>query len=121
MTLALVGLSLLILFGGQVDGCSIIGPEKAIAGTYFYEQRVGDPPPAVQSAIDTLNSKEGFAADIADVDVINKAGTIPKQYELTLPEAKRIGPPVWVTRSEKKVLKSVKAPKTVEEILETAP
>ena len=104
-------------------GCTlpnIIAPENVVAGTYYYEQRTGDPTPEVTKAIDKLNARD-ITADMQDIDAVVENGKVKKQYEITYPEAKKAGVPVWVTRSETKVLSVVKDPKTEEDILETAP
>lgn len=89
--------------------------------TYVWEQSKGEITPDIRTALDTLNSKDIVATEF-DMDTITKqGGTTPKQYEIAVAEAKKLGStPLVVSRAGAVVLKVVAKPKA-EDILALAP
>jgi hypothetical protein len=98
---------------------SIIAPAKATAATYVYEKDQGGIPPAVASALDTLNRRTPpVSATPFEQNTTDGTGDTPEQYKLPLEAAKKAGLPALVVMADKTVIAVVKAPTTVEQVLE---
>lgn len=124
----LVGLAVYLVVGGvSLQGCNVSWPapdiwpahSKPDAVTYVYEKDDGEVPPAVKVALSTLNSR-GITANPFDDDTRDGDGEVPDQYKVPLEAANKAGLPSLVATAGKKVVRVVKSPTTVEEVLEAA-
>jgi hypothetical protein len=95
---------------------------KVTAVTYVYEKDQNGIPNHVSTALNKINRESNFeiVATIFEDDSTTGPGNIPTQYKAAYDEAKRVGTPALVVVAGDKVLRSVKAPKTEQEILEAA-
>lgn len=115
LVVALVGL--LYLSAGQQQGCSLVSsPPTAVV--YTYEKDDGTPPAAVSSGLNKLNHlTPPIIATVDEVDTKSGSGGIPDQYKISRPAAKAVGLPALVVLAKDKVLRTVKAPTTEEQVL----
>lgn len=95
---------------------------KPTAVTYVYEKDQGGVPGHVSTALNKINRDSGFkiVASIFEDDNTTGKSTVPAQYKAAYDAAKKEGLPVIVVTAGDKVLRTVKAPKTEQEILEAA-
>jgi len=95
---------------------------KVSSVTYVYEKDSGGIPNYVSTALNKINRESNFqiVASIFEDDSTNGPGQVPAQYKAAYEAAKKEGLPVLVVTAGDKVLRSVKAPKTEQEILEAA-
>jgi hypothetical protein len=95
---------------------------KVTAVTYVYEKDQSGIPNHVSTALNKINRDSGFkiVATIFEDDSTNGPGNVPAQYKAAYEAAKKEGLPVVVVTAGGKVVRSVKAPKTEQEILEAA-
>lgn len=107
--------ALMILHAARGSGVGIVAP-KATAAVYVYEQRSGEIPNAVLAAIDKLN-RQNIVATTFDVDTTNGGEQVPAQYAAAVPAAKEAGLPALVVSAGLKVLRTVKAPQTEDDVL----
>lgn len=122
---ALIGLAVYIAVAGtSFSGCNYHLPgiswpwhSKPDAVTYVYEKDDGEVPAAVKAALSTLN-EQGITANPFDVDTKDGDTQVPDQYKVPLAAAKQAGLPALVATAGDSVVRVVKAPKTVEEVLE---
>lgn len=98
---------------------SIVAPEQVTAATYVYEKDNGGVPSAVHAALAELNSK-GLRATTFEEDTTDGSGEVPSQYRVALAAAREAGLPALVVLAGDKVLRTVKAPKTFEQVTEAA-
>lgn len=106
-----------LLLGGKLP--SVLSPSKATAATYVYEKDNGSVPPPVLAALDKLN-RAGVMATTFEEDTTDADGQVPDQYAVALPAARTAGLPSLVVLAGDKVLRTVKAPTTEEQVLEAA-
>lgn len=111
----LAALVLLISKGGM----PVIGPSKATAVTYTYDDKQHTVPAPVSAALDKLN-RQGIEADLDEVDTNDASGEVPEQFKVSRPAAKEAGLPALVVMAGGKVVRVVKAPKTEEAVIEAA-
>lgn len=119
----------LILFAlgiSQQKGCEwpdvspILQPsEKATAATYFYEKDQTAIPAAVMSGINKLNLA-GIVATTCEANPDDGTGDVPDQYKIPLAAAREAGLPALVVMAGDKVLRVVKNPATLEQVVEAA-
>lgn len=114
--IALLIVAYLLIGGG---GDNPLSPSKPTAATYFYEKDSGGIPPAVGEGISKLN-EQGIRATTFEEDTTNANQQIPKQYAVSLPAAREAGLPALVVMAGEKVVRTVKAPTTVEQVIEAA-
>ena len=112
----LVALVLVRLYGG---GATPFTPVETTAAVYVYEKSNTAVPSAVQVGLNTLN-RQGIVATLFDVNTLDGGGETPEQYKLAVPAAKEVGLPALVVMGGDKVLRSVAAPTTKEQVLEAA-
>jgi hypothetical protein len=95
---------------------------KVTAVTYVYEKDQNGIPNHVSTALNKINRESNFqiVATIFEDDSTNGPGQVPAQYKAAYDEAKKVGTPALVVVAGDRVLRSVKAPKTEQEILEAA-
>lgn len=94
---------------------------KATAATFVYEKDEHAVPAAVRAALDKLNREKKIVATIFDDDVTDGTGEVPEQYRTALDEAKKAGLPALVVTNGNDVVKVVKSPTTMEQVLEAVP
>lgn len=105
--LFLIALVALLYFGTQQQGCDLV-LQKADRATYVFEQRAGEVPPAVRSAISKLNDR-GILATEFDKDTLNKlGGKTPEQYKVAIEAAKVL--PSLVVQNGQRVLSVIEKP-----------
>jgi hypothetical protein len=105
-----------LLSGGKLPS---VGPSKVTAATYVYEKDNGSVPPPVLAALDKLN-RAGVMATTFEEDTTDADGKVPDQYAVALPAARTAGLPSLVVLAGDKVLRTVKAPTTEEQVTEAA-
>lgn len=95
---------------------------KVTAVTFIYEKDSGGIPNHVSTALNKINRESNYTitATIFEDDSTTGGGNVPAQYKAAYEAAKKEGLPVLVVTAGDKVLRSVKAPKTEQEILEAA-
>jgi hypothetical protein len=98
-------------------GGGIIAPSKVTAAVYVHEKSETPITAAVSAAINTLN-RQGIVATLFDADTTDGSGETPAQYQVPLAAAKEVGLPALVVMSGETVVRTVKAPRTMEDILE---
>lgn len=118
-----IGLLLLCLAGGlllaRAKGCDVVGPGKATAATYFFDDKQHAAPSPVLAALDKLN-RAGILATQHEVNTTDPSGDVPEQYKVSLPAAQEAGLPALVVMAGDKVRKVVKDPRTAEQVMEAA-
>lgn len=119
------------LFGGmylqknglpiQIPGVTApaVATKAVTAGTYFYEKDQGGIPEEVAAAGSALNEK-GIKFTFQEIDTKNGLGNIPAQYAVSSPLAVKVGLPCAVFMSNNTPVRVVKAPTTMQQILEGA-
>jgi hypothetical protein len=113
----LILLILWLALGGGVPG--FVSPAKVDAVTYVYEKDNGSVPPPVLAALNTLNER-GIMATVFEEDTTDSDGQVPEQYREVLPAAREAGLPALVASGGGKVVRTIKAPTTTEQVLEAA-
>lgn len=110
-----------LVFGDDVGGCnfpSVIAPSKVDRVTYVRDEKT--PTPAgVSAALAELNTQGILATEFPD-DATDGDGDVPEQYKIALPAARTSGVPSLVVQAGDKVLRTLKAPTTKEQVLEVA-
>ena len=87
--------------------------------TYVYERTQRPVPRGVSAALREINdTNESIIAAGVDKDIRTGDLKTPKQYEIAIEAAKKVGIPALVVQSGDSILKVVKDPKTKEEVLE---
>lgn len=119
--LALLLLAGWLIFGSKSSGgCQVplIAPVKVTAVTYVHDEKVVIPA-GVSAALAELNL-QGIVATAFPDDATDGDEQVPDQYKIALPAAKTIGIPSLVVQAGDKVLRTLKAPTTKEQVLEVA-
>ncbi len=114
IALMLVGLLLMLKSGGG----SILPTTKVTAVTYVRDEKAAVPA-EVSAALAELNTKGIIATEYPD-DATDGDDQVPAQYKVTLPAAKTVGIPSLIVQSGERVLRTVKAPTTKQQVLEAA-
>lgn len=87
--------------------------------TYVYEKdQSGGVPPGVQFALREINAAGKIAAASIEVDVKDSTGNTPPQYKVAVESAKTAGLPALIVQAGDKVVKTVSAPETTEQVFE---
>lgn len=110
---AIIGVILLVKWSGGIS------PEKVTAVTYVHDEKAAIPS-GVLAAINELNTRGIIASNYPD-DATDNEDKVPDQYKVTLPAAKAIGIPSLVVQAGDRVLRTVKAPTTKQQVLEAVP
>jgi len=123
---------LLLLLGGFLvtqskGGCEfkfpdipgILKPAKVTQVTYVWEKDTSAIPRPVASALNKLNQLGILATDFEE-DTVDGDDQVPDQYKIALEAARKAGLPSLVVQSGEKVVKVLKDPKTLEEVLGVA-
>lgn len=95
--------------------------QPATAAVYVYEKDATAVPAGVTAGLDRLNRERKVVATMLEEDAVDGGGDVPEQYRPALQVAKDEGPPVLVVLSGTTVVKVVKAPTTVDQVLEAVP
>lgn len=96
-----------------------IGVAPITAATYVYEKdQSGGVPPGVQYALREINQAGKIAAASVDVDVKDSTGSTPPQYKIAVSAAKEAGLPALIVQAGEKVVETVAAPETAEQVME---
>ena len=98
---------------------SILVPAKVTAVTYVHDEKAAIPS-GVLAAIAEINTRGIIASNFPD-DATDGDDQVPDQYKVTLPVAKAVGIPSLVVQAGDKVLRTVKAPTTKQQVLEAVP
>lgn len=109
-----------LVFGDDIGGCNlpIIAPAKVDRVTYVRDEKA--PVPAgVSAALAELNMQGILATEFPD-DATDGDDDVPDQYKIALPAARTSGIPSLVVQAGDKVLRTLKEPKTKEQVLEAA-
>lgn len=100
-------------------GFSIGGFATITAATYVYEKdQSGGVPPGVQFALREINQAGKVSAASIEVDVQDSTGSTPPKYKVAVEAAKTAGLPSLVVQAGEKVVKTVSAPSTAEQVME---
>jgi hypothetical protein len=91
---------------------------KATAAVYVYEKDQTVPPRAVQAALQQLNAGGSVVASAIDDDVVDGDGEIPDQYRSAIDIARKEGLPCLVVLAGDKILRTVGAPTTEQQVTE---
>ena len=91
---------------------------RPTAATYIYEKDQSNPPREVQSAISQLNESGSLVASVFEQDTVDGDGEVPDQYRAALTAAQAAGLPCLVVLAGDLVLRVVRDPKTVADVLE---
>ncbi len=103
------------LFGGGGGSSAIT------AATYVHEKdQSGGVPPGVQFALREINQAGKVSAAAIEVDVVDASGSTPPQFKIAVEAAKTAGLPSLVVQAGEKVVKTVSAPLTSEQVMEVA-
>ena len=116
--IALVLLMVFLASLSQKPGPLPFPSTKVTAVTFVYEKDKHVVPPPVLAALNKLNREKGIVATVFEQDTVDGAGEVPEQYKATLAAAKEVGLPALVVLANGKVIKTVKDPKTAEQVLE---
>jgi hypothetical protein len=98
---------------------SVVAPSSVTAVTYTFEKSDAGIPPPVAAALDKLN-RQGIVATHDEIDTTDGTEQVPDQYKVSRPAAKAVGLPALVVMAKDKVVRTVKAPTTEEQVLEAA-
>lgn len=104
-----------LLTGGSLP---IVAPATVTAATYVHDEKAVIPS-GVLAALNELNAK-GIVATAFPDDATDNEDQIPDQYKHTLPAARAAGIPALVIQSGDKILRTIKAPTTREQVIEAA-
>jgi len=110
---------LLVLLILQFSGGGFSAPVSQV--TYVYEKdQNGGVPPGVQFALRALNVDLAgrISAAAIEADVKDSTGNTPPQYKIAVEAAKAVGLPALVVQAGEKVVKTVSAPSTAEQVTE---
>lgn len=103
-----------------VDQPPIVVPvTKVTAVVYVWEKDEAPMPSAVRDALDTLN-RQGIIATEFEQNTKNGKGETPEQYKVPLAAAKIVGLPALIVMDGSKVIRTVKSPNSVAQVLEAA-
>lgn len=94
-----------------------VSPSTVTAVVYVYEKDAGPVPPAVAAGLDRLNRERKVTATLFEQDTVDGTGETPEQYKPALAAAKAATLPALVVLSGTAVAKTVKAPKTADDVL----
>lgn len=108
----------LVLFSLLGDGLPG-GFATITAATYVYEKdESGGVPPGVQFALREINEAGKVKSAAIDDDVTDATGNTPPQYKIAVETAKKAGLPALVVQADERVVKTVSAPLTAEQVME---
>lgn len=122
LTLLLIGVALVLFWGGGGSPIDIIKPTpKVDAVTCVYDRMKFSVPPAVLGAFDKLN-RQGIRAGLFEVTTRDGEGQVPDQHKVADAAAKDHGVPAIVVEGGGEVVKVFTATKetTEQEVLEAA-
>ena len=103
--------------GGKFSILQPTPATKATAATFVYEKDQHIVPGPVLAALNQLNRERGIIATLFEQDTKDGTGDVPEQYKPALAAAKEAGLPALVVQAGKDVLRTVKDPKTEDEVL----
>lgn len=118
LTIALMLIGILLMLTSSGSGPSPFSPNKVTSVTYVHDEKFPIPS-GVTAGLSELNMKGILATDYPD-DVTDGDDQVPNQYKVTLPAAKAVGIPALIVQAGDKVLRTVKAPTTKEQVLDAA-
>lgn len=96
-------------------------PSTVTSITYVFEKSDGGVPPAVQAGLAQVNREsEGKIKATMYERYDGDDHKIPEQYKIPFAKATEVGLPALVVMSDSNLVRIVKAPKTVEQIVEAA-
>lgn len=95
-------------------------PSRPTAAVYVFEKDQSAIPRAVQSALQQLNAAGSVVATEFERDTTDGEGEVPDQYRAALDAAVKAGLPCLVVMSGGTVLRTVRDPKTEQQVLEAA-
>lgn len=94
-----------------------VSPTTVTAAVYVYEKDAGPVPAGVSAGIDRLNREKNVTATLFEKDTVDGTGETPEQYKPALKAATDASLPALVVLSGTVVAKTVKAPKTLEDVV----
>lgn len=98
-----------------------VNPSTITSLTYVYEKDMGGVPAAVAAALDRINREKKVPATVFEEDTVDGSGQTPEQYRIPLEAARAATLPALVVMSGTTVAKTIKAPKTSEDVLKVFP
>lgn len=111
--LLIIGVIILLLMSG--GSIPFVSP-KPTAVTYVTDEKAVVPS-GVSAALNELNAA-GIVATMFMDDTTDGDNQVPDQYKITLPAAKAVGIPALVVQNGDTVIRTVKDPKTKDQVLE---
>jgi hypothetical protein len=117
--IAIIGIAACVfLLFARGQGCSLPSiSAKPTAAVFVYEKDLHVVPAPVQSAFNTLN-RQGIVATLLEQDTVDGSGQTPEAYRVPLAAAKEAGLPALVVMAGERVLRTVKDPRTAEQVME---
>jgi hypothetical protein len=110
---------ILIILILKYSGGGFLSPSAITSATYVYEKdQTGGVPPGVQFALREINLVGKVSAAAIEADVVDSTGSTPSQYKIAVEAAKAAGLPALVVQAGQKVVKTVSAPLTAEQVQE---
>jgi hypothetical protein len=98
-----------------------VSPSTVTAIVYVYEKDDGPVPAPVASALDRINREKKVPATMFEDDTVDGTGQTPEQYRVPVQAGRASGLPTLVVMSGTTVAKTVKAPKTADDVLRVFP
>jgi len=123
-----IGVGLLLLavalaMHGGVELPIISPPAPApqiTSATYVYEKDDSAVPSAVLVGLNRLNRERKIVATLFEDDSTDGDGQVPDQYKIPVATAKEAGLPALVVLAGSEVVRVVKSPETVDQVMEAA-
>lgn len=91
---------------------------KVTAVTYVYEKDQNAVPVQVMAALNQINREQAIKATVFEQNTTDGTNDTPEQYKVALAAAKAAGLPALVVQAGDKVIRTVKAPTTIEQVTE---
>ncbi len=91
---------------------------KATAAVYVWEKDQAQVPRGVAQALQAINAGGSVVATEFERDTVNGTGQTPAQYRAALDAAIKVGIPCLVVLAGDRVIRTVKAPTTVDQVQE---
>lgn len=98
-----------------------VSPATVTAMVYVYEKDAGPVPPGVAAGLDRINREKRVPGTLFEQDTVDGTGKTPEQYRVPLKAARDASLPALIVMSGTTVAKTVKAPKTAEDVLKAFP
>jgi hypothetical protein len=105
----------------KLPSINILTPQQATAVVYVYEKDATPIPVQVKAALSQINLSKNIPATTFDVSGVDGQDQVPEQYIVPKAEAEKLGLPALVVMAGNEVVKTVKDPKTIDDVLKAVP